>query len=96
MFSAKPPMLVWRRYHSVGKTEREREIGNCGVLEEKIERGSVVGDGEGDKSGNSVHLFHSTKNFHSLFPLLTLQKQNHNNKDKHNWQTFKILSLGKR
>jgi hypothetical protein len=82
MFSAKPPMLVWRRYHSVGKTEREREreIGNCGVLEEKIERGSVVGDGEGDKSGNSV-------NFHSLFPLLTLQKQNHNNKDKHNWQT---------
>jgi hypothetical protein len=65
-------------------------------VEEKIERGSVVGDGEGDKSGNSVHLFHSTKNFHSLFPLLTLQKQDHNNKDKHNWQTFNILSLVKR
>jgi hypothetical protein len=66
------------------KTERERKE-RLGIVvywwvEEKIERGSVVGDGEGDKSGNSV-------NFHSLFPLLTLQKQNHNNKDKHNWQT---------
>jgi hypothetical protein len=82
------------------KTERERKE-RLGIVvywwvEEKIERGSVVGDGEGDKSGNSVHLFHSTKNFHTLFPLLTLQKQDHNNKDKHNWQTFNILSLVKR